>query len=97
MINVVTSIPWDLFKMLSTSTAVAEFNDILFKVRRQDFNFIQKYFNKKIYLADENAAEVKAWNEKLQAESGEAMLPINFLLIQISTKWYSSSTAKGSS
>ena len=61
MINVVTSIPWDLSKMLCTSTAVAEFNDILFKVRRQDFNFIQKYFNKKIYLADENAEEVKAW------------------------------------
>ena len=42
MINVVTRIPWDLFKMLSTSTAVAEFNDMLFKVRRKHFNFIQK-------------------------------------------------------
>ena len=42
-------------------TAVAEFNDILFKARGETFEFIQEDFNNKICLTDEKSEEVKVW------------------------------------
>ena len=64
MINVGPITTWDLFNMLCTGTAVTEFIDILFKDSGETFEFIQKYFNEKTCLADENYEEVKAWKEK---------------------------------
>ena len=64
MIDVGTITPCELFKTLFMGTAVAESNDILFKVRGNVFEFIQTDFNKKICIEDENSDEVKAWKEK---------------------------------
>ena len=50
----------ELFKMMCTKTAVAEFNDILFKASGKTFEFIQAVFNKKICCTDENFDETKA-------------------------------------
>ena len=66
MIYLVPIIPWDLFKKLCMGMLVAEFNNILFKYSRKTFKFIQAYFNKKIFIADENFDEVKVWKEKIE-------------------------------
>ena len=50
MINVGPITTWELFKMLCTGTAVAEFNEILLKVSADFFEFIQVDFKKKICL-----------------------------------------------
>ena len=52
---------WDIFKMLCTSTTVAEFNNIILKASGKPFELIQAYFINKIYTADENSDGVKAW------------------------------------
>ena len=64
MIDVELITPRKLFKTLCMGTAFAEFNNILFKASRKQFEFIQADFNKKIYLTDERSNEVKAWKEK---------------------------------
>ena len=55
MINVGPITQWELFKTLFTGTAVAEFNDIIFKASGKTFEFIPEDFNSKICLADENS------------------------------------------
>ena len=55
--------PCELFKTLCTGTAVAEYNDILFKASGEMFGFIQANFNKKTCLLDEDSKEVKAWKK----------------------------------
>ena len=64
MIDVGPITPWELFKKLCTVTAVAEFNDILFKASGKTFECIQADVNKNIYLAYESYDEFKAWKYK---------------------------------
>ena len=97
MIDVGPITPWDLFKMMCMVTAFAEFNNILFKVSRETFKFIQSYFKEKILLADAISEEVKAYKEKIKAKVGYLRLSSNCLLPQISTKHYMPSTGKASS
>ena len=49
---------------MCTGTPVVEFNDIFFKASGESFEFIHTDFNEKIYLADVNFEEAKAWKEK---------------------------------
>ena len=59
----------DLFNMLCTGTAVAEFNGILFKATGKIPSSSQADFNENICLADEISDEVKAWKEKTKIAS----------------------------
>ena len=90
--------PCELFKTLFMGTAVAESNDILFKVRGNVFEFIQTDFNNNICISThEKSDEVKAWKKKLKAEARELRLTSNCLLLHISTKQYPPSAREGSS
>ena len=61
MIYVGPVTPWKLFNILCSGTAVASFDDIIFKASRETFKFIQANFNENICHVDKISDEVKAW------------------------------------
>ena len=69
--------------MLCTGTAVAEFNEILFKAIGKFFEFIQADFNKNICPADKNSEEVKdrkGENDKRKLErQGRPVTDYNYI------------------
>ena len=90
--------PWKMFTTLGTGTAVAEFNDIVFKASGKTLKFIPADFNEKICIAVENSeCSQGTERKKRKAEAGKVMLPSNLLIFQLYTNRYTPSTGKVSS
>jgi hypothetical protein len=78
MIDVGPVTAWELFKTMCTGTAVAEFNEILFRSSWDTHSTIDKEFNATIVTGKEEDEVVKEWKQKnLKRETERAGYPVS--------------------
>ena len=97
IINVETITLWDLLKMLCMGTLVAEINKHPLQEQRENLSVHPRKFQQEDLPHRWKFRRSQGPEKKLQAKAGLTRLPSNWLLLYLTTKWYPSSTGKGSS